>query len=119
MESKFNFEQLNVWHLAMNFSENINLIIDGFPDHEKYNLVSQTIRAADSIALNLAEGATGQSKPEFKRFIGYSMRSTAEVVTCLHKAHRRKYIDEETFSSGYVVAFELMNKLSALRKSLG
>ena len=118
MESKFKFEKLNVWHLAMNYSENLNAILINFPDHEKYNLVSQTIRAADSIALNLAEGATGQSNLEFRRFIGYSMRSNAEVVTCLYKAYRRHYIDKETFNLCYESAFELMNKLAALRKSL-
>ena len=29
--------------------------------------------------------------------MGYSIRSLAEVVTCLHKANRREYISEEEF----------------------
>ncbi len=62
---------------------------------EQYNLISQIYRAADSIALNISEGSIEQSNAEFKRFLNYSIRSIAEVVTCLHKARRRKYIDEE------------------------
>jgi len=29
-------------------------------------------RAADSISLNIAEGSTGQSNPEQRRFLGYA-----------------------------------------------
>ena len=46
-----------------------------------YVLTSQIKRAADSIALNIAEGSTGQSNPEFAKFLGYAIRSGIEVVT--------------------------------------
>ncbi|MBS4071871.1 MAG: four helix bundle protein [Algoriphagus sp.] len=36
-----------------------------FPTDEKYNLISQTRKAPDSIASNIAEGSTGQSAKEF------------------------------------------------------
>lgn len=74
--------------------------------------------AVDSIALNIAEGATGNSNPEFSKFLGYSLRSLAEVVTCLHKASKRKYISESVFEELYEEAFILMNKIAALRNSL-
>lgn len=51
-------------------------------------------RVADSIALNIAEGCIGQSNPEFRKFMGYAIRSLAELVTCLHKAKGRNYISE-------------------------
>jgi four helix bundle protein len=38
------------------------------------------------------EEAIGQSNPEFKKFIGFAIRSLTEVVTCLHKASKRNYI---------------------------
>ena len=82
----FKFEQLIIWQKAMDFGEVINTISTKFPPKEIYNLSSQIRRAADSIALNISEGSTGQSDPGFKKFMGYSIRSLAEVVTCLHKA---------------------------------
>ncbi|SEF43682.1 four helix bundle protein [Algoriphagus boritolerans] len=114
----FKFEKLRIWHSAMDFGELIFDTSARFPTDEKYNLTSQIRRAADSIALNIAEGSTGQSHKEFRKFIGYSLRSLAEVVTCLHKAKRRKYLNEEEFSSFYSQAFTLMNSIGAFRATL-
>ena len=76
----------------MNLGDDIDIMSDSFPKKEMFNLSSQIRRAADSIALNISEGSIGQSNPEQRKFIGYSIRSLAEVVTCLHKAKRREYI---------------------------
>ena len=94
----FKFEKLIIWQKAMDYGEDINELSDKFPQKEIYNLSSQIRRAADSIALNIAEGSTGQSNPELKKFIGYSIRSLTEVVTCL-KAKRRAYISDDEFQS--------------------
>lgn len=72
----------------------------------------------DSIALNISEGAIGQTNLEFKKFIGYSIRSLAEVVTCLHKAKRREYISEEEFQKHYEFAFNLMNMMVAFKEKI-
>lgn len=115
---KFKFEKLTVWQLAMDYGEEIYALSKKFPSDERFNLSSQMNRAVDSVALNIAEGATGQSNPEFAKFLGYSIRSLAEVVTCLHKASRRKYITELEFNANYEKAFELINKIAAIRKSI-
>lgn len=69
----------------------------------------------DSIALNIADESIGHSNPEFKRFIGYAMRSLAEVVTCLHKATRKKYISREEFDIQYAEAFHLMDMIASFK----
>ena len=83
----------------------MNSLANKFPEDERFNLSSQIRRAADSIALNIS----GQA--EFKRFIGYSRRSQAEGVTCLHKARNRKYCSQEEFALYYDESFELMNMM--------
>ncbi len=115
---QFKFEKLQVWDTAMDFGEKIQTISSGFPKNEMFNLQSQINRAADSVALNISEGATGNSNPEFKKFLGYSIRSIAEVVCCLFKAKRRNYITEEKFNELYQDAFVLMNRTAALKNSL-
>ncbi len=107
----FKFEKLIIWQLAMDYGEVINKLTDKFPKKELYNLSYQILRAVDSIALNISEGSIGQSDPEFRKFIGYSIRSLAEVVTCLYKAKRRGYISEEEFMENYDFAFNLMNMM--------
>ncbi len=115
---KFKFEKLIIWQKSMEYGENIHQMAMKFPKEEIYNLSSQIRRAADSIALNISEGAIGQSNPEFKKFISYAIRSLAEVVTCLYKASKRYYISEVEFNEHYEYAFNLMNMLTAFKKNI-
>lgn len=114
----FKFEKLVIWQLAMDFGEEINTIANSFPQTERYNLSSQILRAVDSIALNISEGSVEQTIPEFKRFLNYSIRSIAEVVTCLHKVIRRNYITQEQFDYLNTMSFELMNRTLAFKTQL-
>jgi four helix bundle protein len=115
---KFKFEKLIIWQKSMDFGEIINAMANKFPKEEVYNLSSQIRRAADSIALNISEGSIGQTNPEFKKFLGYSIRSLAEVVTCLHKARRRNYITENEFLLQYEFAFNLMNMMVGFKEKI-
>lgn len=114
----FKFENLLIWQKAMDLAEEVNSLISQFPEKEKFNLSSQMLRAIDSVALNISEGSIGQSNPEFRKFLGYSIRSLAEVVTCLHKAKRRKYISDGEFNIKYKASFDLMNMMIAFRNRL-
>ena len=115
---EFKFEKLIVWQKAMEYGESIHQLSSQFPKDEMFNLSSQIRRAVDSIALNISEGAIGQSNPEFKKFISYSIRSLAEVVTCLYKASKRNYISEKEFNDSYEFAFNLMNMLTAFKNKI-
>ncbi len=114
----FKFEKLIIWQQAMNLGEEINELSKKFPKEEIYNLNSQIRRAVDSIALNIAEGAIGQSKAEFQRFMRFSIRSLAEVVTCLYKAKLRNYITEKEFDDKYKKSYDLMNMMIAFRNKI-
>lgn len=81
-------------------------------------MTSQIKRASDSVGLNIVEGSTGQSKEEFKRFLGYSIRSGLEVVGCLYLAKRRGYINDLQFSELYDFLDSLIKLIQALRNSL-
>ena len=117
-QAHFKFENLKIWQKAMDFGEMIFDESRNFPKEETYNLISQARRAADSIALNIAEGSISQSNPEFIKFINYAVRSLAEVVTCLHKAKRRAYISEVDFDKFYQDSYNLMNMMIAFRNKL-
>lgn len=114
----FKFEKLRIWQKAMKMGEEINNVTNSFPKKEQFNLSSQIRRAADSIALNISEGSIVQSKAEYQKFLGYSIRSLGEVVTCLHKAKLREYISKEEFENLYNASFDLMNMMIAFRKKV-
>lgn len=102
----------------MDFGEDINVLTKNFPKKEIYNLSSQILRTSDSVALNISEGSIEQSNAEFNQFLGYSVRSLAEVITCLYKAKRRNYIEQEMFAKLYNDAFNLMNMTIAFKSKL-
>ena len=114
----FKFENLKVWERAIDLSGEISELTKTFPKEELYILTGQIKRACDSISLNIAEGSTGQSTPEFKKFLGYSLRSAIEVVCCLHLAKKRKLIDSESFDIFYEKLTTLIKGIQALRNSL-
>ena len=59
-----------------------------------------------------------QTNAEFNRFLNYSVRSLAEVVTCLYKAKYRGYIDDKAFEKYYNEAYHLMNMIIAFKAKI-
>jgi four helix bundle protein len=114
----FKFEKLIVWQKAVELSDIVNKVSKNFPKDEIYVLTSQIKRAADSVSLNIAEGSTGQSNPEFRRFLSYALRSNIEVVACIYLAKRRGLISDVDFKTIYKLCEELLVMMNALRSKL-
>lgn len=114
----FKFENLEVWNKAIDLATDIHYLTRKWPKEEMFNLTSQIKRAADSVALNLAEGSTGNTNPEFRRFCGIANRSGIEVVSCLHLAIRRDLINQKEFNEMYMQMTVLIRMIQGLKKSL-
>lgn len=114
----FKFEKLIVWQKAVELAGDIDDLTKNFPKDELFILSSQIKRAADSVSLNIAEGSTGQSNPEFNKFLGYALRSNIEVVGCLFLAKKRNLIEEPIFLKLYRQCEEILAMINALRKTL-
>ena len=82
------FENLKVWQKAIDLTMEIHDLTRKFPKEELYILTAQIKRAADSTALNIAEGSTGQTNAEFRQFIIYAVRSAIEVISGLYIGRR-------------------------------
>jgi four helix bundle protein len=114
----FKFEKLEVWQLSLEYVDKIYEIVELLPAKEQFNLKTQMMKSVTSISLNIAEGSTGQTNMEFRRFLGIAVRSGVEVIACLHLAKRREYINEMTFRQAYDFGERLLIKLQALRNKL-
>ena len=115
----FKFEQLEVWQLALDYVDLIYELAVKLPKSEDFNLKSQITRAATSIALNLAEGSTGQSDAEQNRFLGMAIRSLIETVACQRIIKRRNYLtDDSILNKADEKAQSLAKRLHAFRKAL-
>lgn len=114
----FKFEQLKVWQRALDLTAEVDQLTKKFPKEELYVLTRQIKNAADSIALNIAEGSTGQSDKEFNRFLGIALRSGIEVVSCLHVGKRRNIVSNSDFDQLYQELTEIIKMIQALRNTL-
>src|SRR5262245_14324496 len=63
------FEKVEVWQLGLEYIDACYAMANGLTKREEFNLQSQLIRAATSVALNIGEGSTSQSNAEQPRFL--------------------------------------------------
>ncbi len=115
----FKFENLRVWHQALDNSVAIYELSKQFPADERFGLVSQINRAADSVCLNIAEGSQGATNKQFSQFLGIAIRSGIEVVSCLFIAKSKEMISEPDFKYHYDNLEKLIKMIQALRNTLG
>ncbi len=110
----FKFEDLTIYTVAMEFGEVINKQTKKFPKEERFELTSQFKRAADSIALNIAEGSGGSDK-QFHNYLGNAWHSAHECVSCSSKALLRDYITSEEDEENRRLITELSKMITTLR----
>lgn len=116
--SDYKFQSLFVYQLALDYIDQIYELVTCLPSSERYNLSSQLVRAATSIALNIAEGSTGQSDKEQVRFLSLALRSFLETVACLDLIERRNYIAVDKLESTGKLGRTLFLKITIFQKSL-
>jgi four helix bundle protein len=114
----YKFEKLEIYQLALVYTDMMYSLAERLPEREERNLQSQTTRAATSIVLNIAEGSTSQSDTEQRRFLSMSIRSLMETVACQHLIGRRKYVNQKDLSTSYEFSQTLYAKLQAMRRAL-
>ena len=90
----FNFEDLKVYHKALDFIDHAYSLTAHFLKSELYGIISQFNRTAISIALNTSEGS-GNTDAQFHKYLQEADDSLKECVRCSTVALRRGYISSE------------------------
>src|SRR5258706_4548482 len=81
-----NSRNLRFWHLAMDLALASRPFIKRLPPEERHALADQWRRAAYSIPLNIAEGASRKDLPEFRRHLDIARSSLHEAAAILELA---------------------------------
>jgi four helix bundle protein len=90
----FRFEGLKSSTLLSIFQSAFMKWSRNFPE-ERFDLTSQSRRAANSVVLNIAEGSGRGTKRDFSRFLDLALGSTFETVACFFLAKRQGYISND------------------------
>ena len=112
------FKNLKVYEKALDYSFAVRQGVRKFPKEEMFGLTSQWRRAADSIVLNIAEGAGNSSKLEYARFLDIAIRSGFECLACLDIAIRSEYVNQLDYDKFSFKTNELIAMLDGLKKAI-
>ena len=111
-------EDLQIYQIAMVLGENVWQLVETWGYWEKDTFGKQMIRAADSVAANLAEGFGRYHIKENINFCYYSRGSLKETVTWLVKAFNRNLILKEKFEELTQLCNTISVKLNNYIKTL-
>ncbi|MCG8412383.1 MAG: four helix bundle protein [Bacteroidales bacterium] len=92
-----NFKELIIWQKARELVKEIYIVVNLFPDDEKFGLISQIKRASVSIPANIAEGAGRNSDKDFTRFLSIANGSSYELETLIILSLDLKYLNKSEF----------------------
>jgi four helix bundle protein len=93
------FEDIEAWKEARALVRMVYEATNQAPFKNDRGLRDQIQRAVISVMSNIAEGFVRRTNREFIVFLGYSLRSTAEVQSQLYAALDLHYISDNQFKS--------------------
>lgn len=117
MSDSFKFEELIVYQKSLDFIDQVYLLTNKFPKEESFRLTSQFIRAAHSVALNIADGSGG-TNAEFRNYLRISKRSARECIVCITIAIRQKYLSIQDEQDSRQRLTEISKMLNGLINSI-
>ena len=88
-----NHQKLDVYSFSKAFVLECYKLTKHLPSDEKFGMISQIRRAALSVHLNIAEGASRKSETERKRFYEVARGSVVEIDATLDIANSLHYLD--------------------------
>ncbi|MCB0265887.1 MAG: four helix bundle protein [Calditrichaeota bacterium] len=89
------FRKMNVWQLSVKLVKQIYSLTNSFPADERFGLISDMRRAANSIAHNIAEGF-GRYEPKDKtRFYKISRGSCFEIMSQIFVSKELGFIQSD------------------------
>ena len=89
------FKKLMIWQNAMSITDMVFDLYEELPWQKAAELRSQSIRAAISIASNIAEGNSRRSEKEKQRYMEIALGSAFELETQTLSLARRSWAPKE------------------------
>jgi four helix bundle protein len=112
------FRRLLAWQRAMDLVMTTYALTRTLPIDERFGLVSQMRRAAVSVACNISEGKLRDSDREFRRFLGISLGSLAELETQVELVRRLELAGPPATDEALAGIGDVARLIEALRRAL-
>lgn len=105
------FKDLNIWKKGFDLLMRIYEIVKNYPSEEKYILIDQTVRSANSVIANIAESHGRFYFADKNRVLYQARGEVEETRSHLMVAYGRKYISQKDY-------FELDSEYEGLFKGI-
>ncbi|HHN47604.1 MAG TPA: four helix bundle protein [Bacteroidales bacterium] len=115
--SFFRFEDLRVYHKALDYASWVQERAAGFFEKDKGLVSSRFCHAAQSIALNIAEGSA-RNKRQFVYYLKVSKSAIRDCLVFTSMVHQLQYFTDEDEHYSRNQLMELTKMLGALIGSL-
>jgi four helix bundle protein len=112
------FKDLFVWQKAIHLNVHVYQLTKKFPREEMFGLTSQIKRAANSVALNIAEGFGRNTLKSYSSYLRNSIGSLNEVECGFHLAVALEIIPESECNIIFNLVEEECKMLNSLITSL-
>ena len=93
------YTKIGAWKLADDLTVMVYERTRSFPKEEVYGLTSQLRRASYSVAANIVEGSSRESKRDYLHFLYIARGSLEETLSHIVYAQKVGYISEALFKS--------------------
>jgi four helix bundle protein len=110
------YSSTTLWNKAMRLAELICRGVAGLPSEERYGMRLQLTRASVSVASNIAEGWTRESKRERRQFLAMAHGSLSELHTQLILCERVHWLTGEVLIEPLRLIDEISRMLTVLRR---
>jgi four helix bundle protein len=111
---QLNHQKLQIYTVSRRFILECYKLTKSLPVDEKFGMTSQIRRAALSVHLNVAEGASRKSETERKRYFEIARGSVIEIDAALDAAHDLEYlkvIETGKLGEAMIACFKLLTGL--------
>ncbi len=113
-----NFKDLRIWQESIALAKEVYLLVERFPDKERYGLRSQLTRAVVSVASNIAEGSRRKSTKDLLHFLGIALGSVSEVETQLIIAREVGLLQQDEIDQSLQMIDSISRGIVKLRQNL-
>ena len=107
-----NHQKLDIYGISRQFVLECYKLTKNLPSEERFGMITQIRRAALSVHLNIAEGASRKSETERKRYYEIARGSVIEIDAALDIANDLEYlktIPTEKLSETMIKCFKLLS----------
>jgi len=115
----YGFRQLGLWQKAQGFAVEVVKLVDGLPTRRSVDVASrQLVRAATSVAANIAEGHGRFTLPAYRNHLSIAKGSACEALSWLDLLSRLGHVDVAVGNSLEERCEELIAALTRRIRSL-